>query len=378
MRAALRDAASALLGYAAVRAFALAVLFYWGNQQGTSTINKLSSLWDANWYVDIAVHGYDSSMPVQPVGGHTVYTNLAFFPLYPALIRVARALTPFNTHMSALVVGWAASLAAAWGIYAVASWRYGRRTGIVSAVLWGVLPQAVVESLAYTEPLFTALSAWSLYAVLTRRWVWAGVLCTLAGLTRPTAAALVAAVGIAAGAELLRLRREGQWAWRPLLGGLIAPVGFVGFIGWVGLRVGRWNGYMAVQGLWKSNFDWGRTTARYIASLLLHAKPAALGGIVVTLILCAAVVLFAISLVHRQPLPLLIYSAGILIITLGDSGFFNSRSRFLLPAFPLLLPLAAALARVRSRGTRVVLLSSATIVSASYGGYLVFVYNHAL
>jgi hypothetical protein len=59
LRAALRDAAPALLSYAAVRAFAVAVLGYWGYRRGESAITRLSTLWDANWYADVAVHGYD-------------------------------------------------------------------------------------------------------------------------------------------------------------------------------------------------------------------------------------------------------------------------------------------------------------------------------
>jgi hypothetical protein len=381
VRAALRDAAPALLGYAAVRAVGVVVLIYWGHARGQSWLRKLSTIWDANWYANVAVHGYGHSLPAMSNGhGPAVHSNMAFFPLYPAAIRVVRAITPFDTHYSALAIAWVASLAAAWGIFAVGSWCYGRQVGIAATLLWGVLPQAVIESLAYTEPLFTALAAWSLYAVLTRRWLWAGVLCALAGLTRPSGAAVLAAVGFAVGAELLRLRRLGQpaKAWRPCLGLLIGAAGLFGYVGWVDLRLGRWDGYLAVQHQWNSNFDFGHSTARHIAALLLHSTPSPLGGIVVTLILCAAAVLFALSSANRQPLPLLVYSAMLMVMAVGDTGFFNSRSRFLLPAFPLLLPLATGLTRVRSRASRVVLLSSATIASALYGGFLVYVYNHAL
>jgi hypothetical protein len=159
---------------------------------------------------------------------------------------------------------------------------------------------------------------------------------------------------------------------------LIGAAGLFGYVGWVDLRLGRWDGYLAVQHQWNSNFDFGHSTARHIAALLLHSTPSPLGGIVVTLILCAAAVLFALSSANRQPLPLLVYSAMLMVMAVGDTGFFNSRSRFLLPAFPLLLPLATGLTRVRSRASRVVLLSSATIASALYGGFLVYVYNHAL
>lgn len=383
-RAALRDAAPALWGYVTVRAVGVAVLMYWAHRRGHPWVSKLSTVWDANWYAHVAVHGYDRGLTgVGRVHGHVVvvHSDLAFFPLYPVLIRVTRAVTPFGTHHAALLTAWVASVVAAWGIYAVGSWRYGRRVGLLAVLLWGVLPQAVVESLAYTEPLFTALAAWSLYAVLTRRWVWAGVLCALAGLTRPSGVALVVAVAVAVGADVVRLRRQGEpWSmtWRPCLGGLIAPAGFLGYVGWVGVRLGRWDGYLAVQRQWKSRFDGGYSTAHQVAGLLLRSRPVPVGVIAVALIMGAAVVLLALSVAHRQPLPLIVYSALLMVLALGDSGFFSSRSRFLLPAFPLLLPLATALSRVRSRPGRIVLLGSATAFSAVYGGFLVYVYKHAL
>ncbi|MDT0542032.1 glycosyltransferase family 39 protein [Streptomyces lonegramiae] len=404
LRAAAREAAPALLGFAAVRTLGVAILAYWGHRLGHPAAQRMATLWDAQRYIDIAVAGYDHGLPA--AGGLTGaptdndYSNLAFFPLYPALIRLVHTMTPLPVTHAALLITWVASLAAAWGIFAVAAWCHGRRAGVLAVVLWGVLPHAVVESMAYTEALFTALASWSLYAVLTRRWIWAGVLCALAGLTRPTAVALVAAVVAAAVATVVRPRgqpggwaeearwpEEARWAeearapeearWRPCLGAAIAPLGWLGFIAWVGDRLGRWDGYFAVQMLWHSRFDWGVSTVRQVWRACLHPTSVPLTWVVVTLVLCAAVFLGAVVVARRQPLPLLVYSVVLLAIAVGDSSFFGVRARFLLPAFPLLLPVAACLARVRSGGVRVALLSTAAVLSALYGAYLVFADAHA-
>ncbi|MEU1787958.1 hypothetical protein ABZ553_19120 [Streptomyces sparsogenes] len=405
LRAAAREAAPALLGFAAVRVIGVAVLFYWGHRRGRPTAERMATLWDAQLYTEVAAAGYDHGLPSPGAGAHTrdAYSTLAFFPLYPALIRLVRAVTPLGFPSAALLITWVASLAAAWGIFAVAAWCHGRRTGVLAAVVWGVLPHAVVESLAYTEALFTALAAWSLYAVLTRRWIWAGALCSLAGLTRPTAVALVAAVVVAAVAASVRARgrraapgpaeasrptekrwgpTEERWGpaegwWRPCLGAAIAPLGWLGFIAWVGARVDRWDGYLAVQRLWHSRFDGGVSTARQLWQTCLHPASAPLTTVVVALVLCAGAFLCALTVAQRQPLPLVAYGLGLLVIAVGDSAFFAVRARFLLPAFPLLLPLAAGLARVRSGGVRLTLLSTAAALSALYGAYLVFVGSHA-
>ena len=58
-----------------------------------------------------------------------------------------------------------------------------------------------------------------------------------------------------------------------------------------------------------------------------------------------------------------------MLITLGGSGFFESKPRFLLPAFPLLLPLACAAAKARPRAAIVVTAALAGL-SFAYGTYL--------
>lgn len=107
-------------------------------------------------------------------------------------------------------MSWVASLAAAWGIFAVADHVYGRRAGVCAVLVWAVLPVGIVQSMAYSESLFTALAAWSLYAVLTGHWLTAGLLASLAGLTRPVGAAVVAAVWVTAIASF-----AGSGALRP-------------------------------------------------------------------------------------------------------------------------------------------------------------------
>ncbi|MFD9128310.1 glycosyltransferase family 39 protein [Kitasatospora sp. NPDC059571] len=368
---ALRTAAPALLGYALVRAVGVGALALWGARRGTSGMGRLSSLWDAYWYQAIAVHGYAGTVP-RP-GPYGPYEPYAFFPAYPALISAVHRVLPLPPNQAALLVAWAAALAAAWGIYAVGAHLYGHRIGVITAVLWGVTPYAVVESAAYSEQLFTAFAAWSVYAALTRRWVWAGIWCLAAGLTRPTGIALAAALCTAALWEVVR-RREGL---RAALGALIAPLGFVGFLAWVGTVKGRWDGYFRVQDAWHSHFDLGRSTFYSLRDLFTRADQVWLTDVVVAAVLACSVVLLVVSALQRQPLVLVLFSAAMLVLALGDAAYFNSRARFLLPAFGLLLPVANGLGRLRSRSSLALLLASAALMSAAYGGFVAFVYPDA-
>jgi hypothetical protein len=292
------------------------------------------------------------------------------------LVRALSTLLPGSAASVGLLVAVVASLFAAWGIFAVGDRLHGRRVGVVLAVLWGALPVGLVQWMGYTESLFTAFAAWSLYACLTGRWVWAATLASLAGLTRPTGIALAAAVSLTA---LLALRRSGfSWrlSWRPLTGALLAPLGWLAYVGWVGQRVGRWDGYFAVQELWRNRLDGGAETLRRLHDHFVEDSTPELFLILVSLILIGSALLFVRCALDRQPLVLLLFTGLLLAIVLGSGGVYFSRARFLLPGFPLLLPLAVLLARASLRHA-VTWVTGVVLVAAYCGGYMVLVWPSA-
>ncbi|MFE5261873.1 glycosyltransferase family 39 protein [Streptomyces coelicoflavus] len=373
---ALRRAAPALLGYAAVRALGLLALALWSAARDKSAYTLLTARWDSLWYTRVAElgYGYEVRLP-----GGDVHSNLAFFPLLPWLERLGAAVSPLSYADAGFVVSLLASLAAAWGIFAVAAHVYDRRVGVCAVLLWAVLPVGVVQSMAYSESLFTALAAWSLYAVLTGRWVTAGVLASLAGLTRPVGLAVTAAVWVAAVVAFGRDRNgragpdgadgpDGRDRARRVLGMLLAPLGAAGYVLWVGHRTGKGPlGYLDVQAGWRNGFDGGAAFARFVAAKLT-SFPAALAGVGLIVGVALLVRLYVMCVRQRQPLPLLVYTGIVTVLALCASSYFGSKPRLLLPAFPLLLPLALGLARLRtSRSAPVVCAVAAA--SAVYGAF---------
>ncbi|MGW7417241.1 hypothetical protein [Streptomyces sp. NPDC054863] len=359
----LRRAAPALLGYLAVRLLGLAVLVPWAHLKGHGVWPLLAGSWDSEWYADIAGRGYAG------------LRSLAFFPLQPLLVRGADHVLPGalpSTATLGLLLAVAASFVAAWGIFAVGDHLYGRRTGTLLAVLWGAHPVALVQWMGYTESLFTALAAWTLYAVLTGRWLTAATLACLAGLTRPTGIAVAAAVMAAACFG----KGGGGNPRRALAAGLLAPLGWLCYVGWVSLRLGRWDGYLSVQRRWDNSWDGGVSTLREMRGLLMYAAEPPLFPVLVTGVLLASAVLWALCAAARQPLPLLVFSAVTLLIVLGTDGVYFPRARFLLPVFPLLLPVAVALARARVP-TTVLVVGGAALFSAYLGGHMTLVWPGA-
>ncbi|MCX3060742.1 hypothetical protein OFY01_13410 [Streptomyces sp. GXMU-J5] len=365
----------ALALFAAARLTGVLALAVAARHTGKRPLALLGHTWDSAWYLGIARDGYGAH--TLHFGPDTVLSDLAFFPLYPALIRAAHTLLPVGAAGCALLVSWTAALAAALALYRIGERLHGRAVATALVLLWGLLPHSVVLSLAYTEPLLTALAAWSLYAVLTRRWLWAGSLAALAGLARPNGFSVAAAVIATAACETVR--RRGKVSHRLWTGAALAPLGWVAFVLWVGVRQGDpLGGYFAVQRKWGSTFDLGVGSARFTKKMLLHGDrfvfPMAL------LIVAAGVLLYVLLLLDRAPLPLLVHSGVLVLIAVGGSGFFESKPRFLLPAFPLLLPLARALVRTaRARPAQAVVVTAALAgLSLAYGAYLVVYANQPL
>ncbi|MEW5355824.1 hypothetical protein [Streptomyces sp. 16-176A] len=427
---ALRRAAPALLGYAAVRALGLLTLAVWSAARDKSAYTLLTARWDSLWYARVAGGGY--GYEVRLANGD-VHSDLAFFPLLPWLEWLLAAVGPLSYADAGFAVSLLASLAAAWGIFAVVEHVYDRarpvpgdgagtdggRAGLFAVLLWAALPVGIVQSMAYSESLFTALAAWSLYCVLTGRWVGAGALALAAGLTRPVGLAVVAAVWAAAvvsfvcerdllGRDDGLLRRDGDLAGddgvsrdrergsfvrngsapgphgarstphtpasaprspvRRVLGMLLAPLGAAGYVLWVGRRTGDGLfGYFHVQAGWRNGFDGGYAFARFVAAQLT-SFPAALAGLGLIAGVGLLVWLYVVGVRQRQPLPLLVYAGVVTALALCASSYFGSKPRLLLPAFPLLLPLAAALARARVSRSALVT-GALALVSALYGAF---------
>jgi hypothetical protein len=140
--------------------------------------------WDAHWYLDVAARGYGLRGPLA-----SVQSNVAFFPLYPWLVRALATVLPGRGEEGLFVAALLASNAALLGGLALV-WRIARdATDEETAgrtVLYVLLfPAGFVLSAPYPEALFLLLSAASLQAALRGRPALAGALGFLLALSRP-------------------------------------------------------------------------------------------------------------------------------------------------------------------------------------------------
>jgi len=296
---------------------------------------------DAEWYRSIVVDGY--------VYTTETHSNLAFFPLYPGVAWLVHALG-VNPEWSLLLVAWAGSALAVLGIHRVGRVVGSDRTGWWLALLWAVAPRSHVQAMGYSEGPFTAFVAWALWAALAGRPLLAGALTMGAGLTRPAAVPLMAAlwlwwlVGVVAASRAGR--RGDRWQWRRLVGAVLGSSGFAAYWLAVAVQTGSPLGYLRVQEAWNSTMGsplgplgdvWDRLSGQVDGATWI------VDGIVSATIL-AAIALLVVMLATREHWLLSTVVALGLLLVLTQQLYFNAKARMLLPWFPMWLPVARWLA----------------------------------
>jgi Mannosyltransferase (PIG-V) len=199
--------------------------------------------WDAIWYLQIAHHGYATA------------PDAGFFPLYPVLIRAVSAVT-----VSAIAAGIVVSvLALAVGLELVrrlTELELGPAVARATVPLIAFGPVAVYYSAVYTESLFLALSAGTLYAARRGRWSVAGAVGALAALSRPGGVLLIVPVVLM---FLYGPRSDARGAtgrpwWRPchrlspeILWAALIPAGSLLFAAYLAARGYGLDGSLAAQ-----------------------------------------------------------------------------------------------------------------------------------
>ncbi|CAM5342813.1 hypothetical protein [Streptomyces abikoensis] len=362
----------ALAVYAVTTALHLLILAAMSDPGGPALRERLLA-WDGNLYVSIAEHGYPHGYTYGEDGALTGNT-LAFFPLFPLLIRAVHASTGLGWGTAGIVAAHLGLLAALITVHRLVTALHGTRTALFAIVLLaGAQPMALSFLMSYSESLFLALAAGTLLAAHRKAWLTAGALALLAGLTRPAAAAVAAALAVAAGLHLLRRRRITP---RPVAAVALGCLGTPLYLWWVGQRVGDAGAWFRIQEAgWGTHWDNGAAFLDFLGETLRRGE----GWVPVsTAVLLLALVCATFLTWHRGTWPpLAVYGTGIVVLTLAQSNYSHSKLRLLIPAVLFLLPAARALAAARTR-TAVTVLCAATLFGCWYGAFMLTVWKYAI
>ena len=308
--------------------------------------------WDSEYYVSIAVGGYDdpeAGAVVNPETGKNVIKNYSFFPFYPYVIRIfAFPLKLFGINpiaaasLAGVVVaglGTLAGLLALWDL----TRPYFEEEDAYRAVFYALIfPTAFFFAMIYTEGLFIGLAFGALALSKRGHWVWASILGLLAAWTRAHGAALVLPLLVF---WLMQIKwqesLQPQMTWKWILRGALALLPLAGYLlwrysalgmGWAELQefyFGR--GLMSIGSSiegWKYAFDYARTMGGGHGQIYFAIE---IGSILIAFIA-------SLWLIRRDPAAAL-FSLAIVLLSVF-SGSAGSMARYMLIAPALYIFLA--------------------------------------
>ena len=185
--------------FTAFIAFIVNIVFPLAQKQQFTVLDHTHLLWDtfarydSGWYFGIARHGYEFVE-----GGRS---NLAFFPVYPLLMRylgIALGGGRQNLYLAGVIISWVAFVLAMVMLYRLARTYLPRAAAERAVVFAAVFPFAFFYGVVYSESVFLLFTITAFYGFRTKRW-WLGAAAgALACATRVNGIMMLPALGLLA------------------------------------------------------------------------------------------------------------------------------------------------------------------------------------
>ncbi|MFN2194900.1 MAG: mannosyltransferase family protein [Anaerolineales bacterium] len=296
------------------------------------TTNRLLDMWarwDTSWYLQIIDTGYHAAS--SGIGGQS---NLAFFPLFPYLVKSLVLLTPPGWRSQSLTLAAGLLLTnllligALIVFYRLTLKLTGNQSHARRAV-WYLLifPTSFFLSSFYSEATFLFFSLAAFYFGEKHSWAASGIMGFLAALTRPVGVLLVMPLGWLFLQEYRGKNRPSRWslAWLGLI-----PAGLLIYLLSVFPLTGDFLAPLKIQVAWSRAFTSPWQTLFYPAGI--DPKIGLFQQITVVFTLVVVVISF-----RKIPNPIYGLYAGLLILPSLLSGTLLSFARFVIVAFPVFL-----------------------------------------
>lgn len=293
--------------------------------------------WDTRWYIDIANRGYawKKAAGTSPA---------AFFPLYPMLIHGFMAVTHRSGITSALLISNAAFLGALLYLWRLARWELNAAVAGRTILCIAAFPTALFFFAGYTESLFLFLTVAAFYHMRRRDWLVAGVFAALASATRVTGVLLLLPFVYEYARDRNFSIRNLDWG---VIGLLLAPLGLVAYMVYLGRVVGDPLAFSHAQVAWQKTFTlqiWsGFLESVHKLITLPHASYMEAHN-VIELTLGGLALIGSILAARRLPAAYGIYLAAFWLVTLTSPAIQGgypvpliSLSRYVLSLFPFFM-----------------------------------------
>jgi hypothetical protein len=312
--------------------------------------------WDGTWFLQAAEQGWPRHLPM--TNGHVAANTTAFFPVFPLAIRWLSLDGTLSPLVVGVVISGVTGLTAVVAIGLLVRRFAGSERAMRATLLFAVFPGTFAFSLVYAEGIVLTCIALGLVALLDRRWWLAGLLGLVASATSPIALAFFLSCAWCAGWAAWRDRSV-----RPLIAPVLAPLGFVAYMGWLWRHTGVLNAWRVTeQGGWRSTTSFSYPF-HVLGTFVRNPLSPTLTGQILVVGTVVAVIGAVLAIRQRQPAPVLIYgiaAAGLAAI----ASPVGLRPRFIMLAFPLVVAYGTRLRGRAYTGALVVSIASLVAMTA--------------
>jgi hypothetical protein len=206
-------------------------------QESSNLLLNVWGRWDAVHYLTIATQGYQG-------------TDMAFFPLFPLLIRILGSLVG-NHLVAGLLISNASFFFGLLYLYKLLEHEYDRSVARRAIFYVSIFPSAFFFSAVYTESLFFMLTVASFYYMRSHRWWLAGAIGFFAALTRVEGVLLAVPFAIE---WYLQYKPKLQQHLAELVPGALIPLGLFTYMALLWVLVGDPLYFSHVQVHWNRHF----------------------------------------------------------------------------------------------------------------------------
>lgn len=293
--------------------------------------------WDAANYVRIAQFGYQTPYDV------------AFFPLFPLLIRVfAHILGSWSYLLVGTIISNAALLGALFVIYQLAVEAGGEQVAQRTMLYLCIFPTAFYFFAPYNESLFLVLTASAFLAMRQQRWWLAGLLGLLAALTRSAGILLVIPYIVELWVTRESITASRQNILLRILPILLIPLGTALYAIYCWHISGNPLDFIAVQSHWGRHTTWPwRGIWRSLTEIFWYQPFGSFNEVHILLDLSATLAFIALAIVGKNKLRAsysiwmgLVILYMILSPSIAVTDPLESNQRFVLEMFPAFITLS--------------------------------------
>lgn len=285
--------------------------------------------WDSGWYLNITFNNLRNSEG---------FTNLAFYPLYPFIIRAGNYfLFNFQGHRTtfifvAVIVSNLAFLGALLILRKILL-RVGFSEKFARGTLWLLLitPFSFYFSAVYTEGVFLFLVLATVWFCLEKRWLLCAVTAALLMVSRPVAQLVIIPVAIS-----YLVQNKSRIHWKDVLGFALVPMVTFGYVWTLYLLSGDW------LMVFNSHNSWGHQ-ASTPWSVLMKIDPTYLINSYVNISMVIMVTALLLLALWRHPLKEWSLFGLFLVFTPLFLGVSHSLGRYTVTSFTAMIALQGLL-----------------------------------